>query len=55
MSNPVAGNLEKVFKECDKPTDQDDPDKACVLKDIPFFKLEVTVPGKSHEEIGNNQ
>ena len=51
----VTRNLKNIFEKCDEPADENDAEKSCILKNIPFLKLQVTIPCKRHEEVGNDQ
>jgi len=50
-ANAVSGNHKDVFKKSDAPADKNDSNQTCIREDIPFFELQVSVPGKRHEEI----
>src|SRR5688572_19139052 len=48
MSRAIRRHLETILKERDAPTDEDhDPERLCVQS------LQMTVPGKSHEDVGD--
>lgn len=51
----VGRNHGHVLKKCDHPTEKDDFQKAHIGKPIVFFEFKMTVPGKCHKNIGNNQ
>ena len=48
-ADAVGGDLEAVFKQRDSPTDEDD------LPESLLAEAEVTVPGKSHEDVGDGE
>ena|ERR1700744_3653744 len=50
VADAVGGDLEAVFKQGNRPADQDDLGERGLFK--PF---EVTVPGDGHEDVGTDQ
>ena len=51
-ANAVGRNHKAVFKEGEPPGSEDDENQRPVGADVHFFKFEVAVPSKSHENVG---
>ena len=51
----VCRNLEEIFEQGNPPADEDDADKAKVLKPVHLFELQMAVPRKGHKRIGKDE
>lgn len=54
-SDFVGRNHSHILKKRNHPTEQDDFQKTHIGKPVIFFEFQMTVPGKCHKNIGNNQ
>ncbi len=55
-SHPVGWNLTEILRESQKPGKHYNQNKrSMVSNDIHGLKFEMTIPGKSHEDIGDYQ
>lgn len=54
-ADAVGRDLKHVLKQCDTPTDEDDTHQAEVLAPGHLLEAEVTVPGESHEGVGESE
>ena len=51
----VGRDLCAIFKQGNAPADQDDRDHTEFVKAFHFAKLQVTIPGQGHEDVGEYQ
>jgi hypothetical protein len=54
-TNPVRGNLEAIFKQCQSPADQNNRDEPGIFEPFKFFEFEMAIPRQSHENIREQQ
>lgn len=55
IADAVGRHHQAVFKESNSPTDEDDGKQPQVLRELHFLELQVAVPSKSHEGIGQDE
>ena len=55
-ADAVGRHLTGIFRQGQKPRQQDDEDERRVLReDVDLLQLQVTVPGEGHEDVGDNE
>lgn len=55
VTNAVGRHHQAIFHKSDQPTDEDEAEQAGFLEKLQMLKLEVSVPGKRHKNIGEHQ
>ena len=54
-SHFVGRNEEAVFKQGNSPREQDDAEQGPGVQKTALFKLQMSIPGKCHEDVADNQ
>ena len=54
-ADAIGGHLTHVFKQGDAPREEDDGYEGPVATDTRFLQLQVAVPGKGHENVGQDE
>lgn len=51
-TDTIGGNLTSILKESQKPTDEDDDVKWCIVRDeLHLLQFEMSVPSKCHKDV----
>ena len=54
-ADAIGGHLTHIFKQSDAPREEDDGNEGPMATDACFLQLQVAVPGKGHEDVGQDE